>query len=155
MLLKLLEDASNAFDDSTVRPLAGIIGFPEEQVRLFVMWFIQIPVGWFLHFYCRGSLIRHWVNTLLGFIGMTYFFGWAVLHVIFMSSVTWMLMAYAPRNQQHKYVCAFLFAVLSSHHLDSYLNYYGSYEFHISTQTMLLTLRLQALSFSYYDGGQE
>jgi len=155
MLFKLLEDASNAFDDSTVRPLAGIIGFPEDQVRLFVMWFVQIPTGWFLHFCCRGSSIRHFVNTLLGIIGMTYFYGWAVLHVILMSSVTWLLMAYTPRNQQYKYVCVFLFAMLSYHHLDSYLNYYGGWEIHISTQTMFVTLRLQALSFSYYDGGQD
>jgi len=133
MVLEILSGAANAFDDNAVRPLASIIGFPEDQVRLFVMWFIQIPVGWLMHFYCRGSFTRHLVNTTLGFIGMTYFYGWCVLHVIAMFFVTWLLMAFTPRNQQHKFVCIFLFIMLSYHHLESYLYYYGGYEFHIST----------------------
>jgi len=129
-----------------------MFGFPEDQVRLIVIWFSMFPVGWFLHFCVRGSILRHAVNTIIGVLGMTYFFGQSIIHVFFMSIVSYLIMAFAPRDGQQKYVCAFVFIYLSFSHLNAVLYHFDSYDLEITTNTMLLTLRLQALAFSYYDG---
>ena len=90
----------------------------------------------------------------MGVLGMTYFYGWEVIHVALMSSVSWLLMNFLPRDKQQKYVCAYVFAYLSFSQIHRVLYYFGSYKLDITLNTMLLTCRLQALAFSYYDGGQ-
>ena len=55
-------------------------------------------MGWFLHYCTAAGLMRHLVNTIVGFLGMCYFFGFEVVHVIAMASVTWLLLAVIPRD---------------------------------------------------------
>ena len=99
--------------------------------------------------------MRHSVNTLLGFLGMTYFFGWDVIHVAAMALVTWLILAFAPRQKVHIWVCAVVFAYLSACHIHTVIYRFGRYDLEITTNTMLLTLRLQALGFAYSDGAKD
>ena len=96
--------------------------------------------------------MRHLANIVLGLIGMIYFYGFQAYHILLMGAIAWLIMALAPRSWSHKLVCVFCFAHLSCSHLYSILYRYGAYDIDVSTNTMLLTLRLQALAFSYYDG---
>ena len=84
---------------------------------------------------------------------MTYFYGWQIYHVVLMASVSWLLMKFLPRDQQQKYVCAYVFAYLSLQHLHRLYMRFGSDDVEVTNNTMMLTLRLQALAFSFYDGG--
>lgn len=97
---------------------------------------------------------RHVVNTVLGLLGMTYFYGYQMYHILLMSAIAWLIMAFTPRSQSYKLVCAFVFTHLSLSHLYQFWYRYGAYDIDVTTNTMLLTLRLQALAFSYYDGGK-
>ena len=85
---------------------------------------------------------------------MTYFFGKSIVHVYIMSIVTYFIMMFTARDGQQRYVSAFVFAYLSFSHINTVLYHFDSYDLEITTNTMLLTLRLQALAFSYYDGAQ-
>lgn len=153
-IMDVFQNASNLIDDNSVRPLSVNLGFPEDQIRLLLIWFSMFPVGWFLHFCVRGAKLRHAVNLTVGFLGMLYFFGTEIVHVLAMSTITYLIMLLTPRDVQHRYVCAFVFMYLSFSHLNTVLYHFDSYDLVITTNTMLLTIRLQALAFSYYDGGQ-
>ena len=145
--------AGQLVDDYSVRPLAIAFDFPEDQIRLLLVWLSMLPVGWFLHFCVRGAKLRHAVNLTVGMLGMTYFYGFAVLHVFAMSGVSYLIMLLAPRDSQQKYVTAFVFAHLSLSHVGTVIYHFDSYDLEITTNTMLLTLRMQAMAWSYYDGG--
>ena len=112
----------------------------------------MLPVGWFLHFCVRGAKLRHAVNITVGMLGMTYFFGYDIVHVFAMSGVSYMIMLIAPRDTQQLYVTAYVFTYLSCSHICTVLYHFDSYDLEITTNTMLLTLRIQAMAYSYYDG---
>lgn len=114
----------------------------------------MFPVGWFLHFCVRGTVTRHAVNIVVGVLGMTYFYGTQIVHVFAMSIVSYLIMVFLPRESQQNVVCFFVFAYLSYSHIDAVLYHFDSYDLTITLNTMLLTLRLQALAFCYRDGCQ-
>ena len=115
----------------------------------------MFPMGWFMHFCVRGRNSRHFVNVLFGTVGITYFFGWEVWQVYAMTFTTWMLMRFLPRDKSQIYVTFFVFGFLSASQILIVIYRFGGYDLEITTHTMLLTLRLQALGWSYYDGGRE
>ena len=86
--------------------------------------------------------MRHAVNLTLGTLGMIYFFGIHVGHVVLMSSISWLMLALLPRSMSYKAVYAYTFIYLSCSHIYTYLYHYDSYDLEITTQTMCLTLRL-------------
>ena len=96
-------------------------------------------------------MLRHFVNISLGMLGMMYFFGIEMYHVVLMSLISWLLMAFTSRQWSHVYVCTFVFTYLSLCHIHTVIYRFGNYDLEITTNTMLLTLRLQALAFSYND----
>ena len=111
-------------------------------MRLILIWFSMFPTGWFLHFCVRGAMLRHAINLTVGMLGMTYFFGQSIVHVFIMSSISYLIMMFTPRDGQQRYVCAFVFTYLSFSHINAVLYHFDSYDLEITTQTMLLTLRL-------------
>ena len=70
-----------------------------------------------------------------------------------MSLGPYLMMKYLPREEQPKYVTAWVFAFLSWHHMNSFLYNFGGYAMDISTYSMLLTAKLHALAWCYRDGG--
>ena len=92
--------AADFIDEKSVRPIAIALSFPEDQIRLFLFWFAYFPLGWFFHYCVRGAKARHGLNVTLGILGMLYFFGITTLHVVIMSSVSWLIMRYMPRDKQ-------------------------------------------------------
>ena len=100
LVLELLSQAGQAVDEVAVIPCVKLLGaFPIDQVRLFVLWFALLPIGWFFHFCVRGATARHVLNLTLGLLGSMYFFGWNFLHIVRMSTVSYLLMKFAPRDQ--------------------------------------------------------
>ena len=97
-LIDLLTNAGKMIDQNSVEPLSVMFNFPEDQVRLILVWFSMFPVGWFLHFCVRGTKLRHAVNLTIGTMGMTYFFGSEIGHVLFMATVSYLIMTFTPRD---------------------------------------------------------
>lgn len=128
-----MQMAADFIDENSVRPLAAELGFPEDQIRLFLIWFIQFPIGWFFHFCVSNATMRHSLNILLGGFGMSYYFGVSVIHPFIMTSVSWLIMKVLPRDQQQRYVCAFVFIYLSASHIHAYVYHFNSYALEITT----------------------
>ena len=106
-----------------------------------------------MHFCVRGTTLRHIYSFVMGFLFVTYFYGVQLIHVIIMSSVSWLMMSILPRDKQQNYVTIFVFAYLSYNHITRLLYNFDGYDIEITFQTMCLTLKLYALAYSYYDGG--
>ena len=148
-----MESFRKGVDSVSVTPVAAVLDLPEDQVRMLLVWIIQFFVGWFMHFCVRGTTLRHTFSFIMGFLGVTYFYGVQLIHVIMMSAVSWSMMAILPRDKQQNYITVFVFAYLSYNHITRLLYNFDGYDIEITFQTMTLTLRLYALAYSYHDGG--
>jgi len=138
-----------------VTPVAEALNKPEDQLRLVFMWLITMPLCWILHFFVHGAKARHIINSMMGITCMFYFFGWGTLHVCLQSLVVYLIMIFTPREKQQVYIGFYVFVHLSYVHIERVLYHFGSFDLEISTNLMLLTLRLQALAWSYTDGGRD
>lgn len=83
-----------------VDKIATTLSQPEDQVRLMVVFLLQYPLGWFMHFCLFGTKLRHWFNVVAGLTIQIYLFGWGVKHVFLMSGVTYLIMLMMPRFGQ-------------------------------------------------------
>ena len=124
-------------------------------MRLFVVWALQLPVGWILHFCVKGRTLRYLYCLVTGVLGMLYFYGQDSLQVALMGGVTYALMLLVPREKVHIAVMVWVFGSLSYSHLMAVLYEFGSYKLNVTTNTMLLVCRLQALGYAYMDGGKD
>lgn len=45
-------------------------------------------------------MLRHALNLTVGMLGMTYFFGHSIVHVFIMSTISYLIMMFTPRDGQ-------------------------------------------------------
>lgn len=72
-----------------------------------------------------------------------------------MTGLTYLMMMFLPRNQQHKAVFVFVMAYLSGSHIYRMVTNFGGWDMDITTYTMILTAKLSAIAFCYRDGGEK
>ena len=84
-----------------------------------------------------------------------YMYRYQVKHIYVMTIVSYMLMKYLKRDQQHKYVMAFAMAYLSGQHIHQMLSDFGGWRLGIKSYTMILVTKVWALAWAYRDGGEE
>ena len=144
---------ADLLDETIVNPIADAIGQQAAFIKLFLIFFAQYPIGWVMHHFVQGTLVRHLYTITIGVLIQLYMFGIDILHVVLMSAVAYAMMKFLDRNQQHKFVMAWVLAYLSCSHLHSVIYKFGSYDMNVTTYTMLLVCKLSALAFCYKDGG--
>ncbi len=69
----------------------------------------------------------------------------STIHVIIMATVSYLIMALLPRNQQQKVNLVFVLGYLSSQHIHSMLTDFGGFNMDVSAYTMILVAKLWAL----------
>jgi hypothetical protein len=57
---------------------------PADQIRIFIIFLMNYPIGWFIYFCVQGPLFRHMFVITLGIIIQMYLYGWEITHVLFM-----------------------------------------------------------------------
>jgi hypothetical protein len=126
-------------------------------MRLFVVFLLQYLLGFFIHYFVHGTILRHLFVTVVGVLIMLWMFGYGVLQVCLMGYGGYAMMLVIPRNGSKlgKYVTWFVLALLSYHHIEAMLRNWGGYDLVITTQTMLLACKISALAFCYEDGGKD
>ena len=77
-----------------------------------------------------------------------------VLHIYIIAFVSYLLMLYIPRNEQHYAVMAWSMGYLSVHHVYIIIYVYGGYNMDVTTYTMLLVTKVWALAWAFRDGSQ-
>ena len=53
-------------DSVAVNPLCEAFGRPPDQIRIFVVFLFQYPMGWAMHFLVHGTMARHLYAIGLG-----------------------------------------------------------------------------------------
>ena len=81
-----------------MEPISTATGNPVDQTRLFVIFLVQFPVGWIMHFFIHGTLLRHLYTITIGIAFQVYLFGEGIKHVFLMITVAYILMNVLPRN---------------------------------------------------------
>ena len=59
----------NLFDQldvALVNPLIEISGQSQDSVRIIMIFLIQYPLGWFMHYAVHGTYVRHFFNIIVG-----------------------------------------------------------------------------------------
>ena len=55
-------------DKIAVLPLCEIIGRGPDQIRIFLVFLLQYPIGWTMHFLVHGTVVRHLFTLTLGIL---------------------------------------------------------------------------------------
>ena len=43
-----------------------MVGIQSDFIRLYLVFFIQYPLGWIMHYFIHGTVARHLYATILG-----------------------------------------------------------------------------------------
>lgn len=148
-LLEFATSVANTIDENTVLPLSEAFGRPPDQFRLFVVFLIQYPNGWFMYYCVHGTWLRHIYSIVVGLLIQSYVYGFDMVHVFLISGVAYAIMNLAPRQKQAPMVMFWVLAYLSYNHLYMLLYHYGAFAMDITSQTMLLVCKLSSLAYCY------
>ena len=53
-------------DENVVFPVSKLVGIQSDFIRLYVVFLIQYPLGWIMHYFIRDTLGRHIYSTMFG-----------------------------------------------------------------------------------------
>ena len=110
-----------------------MFGRTPDAIRIFVIFLLQYPNGWFMHYCLHGTALRHLYAVVLGILIQLYLFGSDILHVVVMSSVAYAIMNLMPRHKQAPYVMFWVLGYLSYNHLYALIYKFGNYEMDITS----------------------
>lgn len=116
---------------------------------MFLIFVIQYPIGWVIHFAIHGTLFRHLFTMSIGILMQLYLYGFAVGHVVLMTVVSYAMMMFMPRDKSAPAVMLWVLAYLSYSHLTQLLYNFGGYEMEVTSYTMLLVCKLSSLAYCY------
>ena len=142
-------------DGIAVLPLCEMFSRPPDQIRIFLIFIVQYPIGWFMHYCVHGAVLRHLFTITIGVLMQMWLYGFAIGHVALMSGVAYAMMILMPRDKSAPAVMFWVLGYLSYTHLMSIWYNFGGYEMEISTYTMLLVCKLSALAYCYQDGATD
>jgi hypothetical protein len=49
--MDILINLKQQYDATMVHPVADAIGMPVDQIRMFVLFLMNYPIGWFIYFF--------------------------------------------------------------------------------------------------------
>ena len=70
-----------------------------------------------MHYFTYGTVVRHLYAIFFGILIQLYIYGHEILHVVLLTGIAHALMALLKRDQQQKFVMAWVFAYLAYSHL--------------------------------------
>ena len=85
-------------DETIVFPIANAIGQQSAFIKLFLIFFSQYPIGWIMHYFIHGRVIRHLYTIIIGLLIQMYMFGTDTLHVVLMAGVAYAMMLFMKRD---------------------------------------------------------
>ena len=77
---------------------------------------------------------------------------WEVVHIFILGYVTYAIMMFAPRNEQHKICIGWLISYMLGQHMLSMYKDYGGWNMEVTAHTMLEVTKLWGLTWSFRDG---
>jgi len=137
-------------------PISAKIGLPVDQLnflacQLFAL-FLSYPFRRLLHPATVGPVLRHLVSTFVG-LGMAYFcFGYQVIHLFALSSVSYACMRFLTPAVSNRVVLVFALSYLSIVHVYRMYYDYGGHTLDVTGPLMIMVQKVTALAYSIHDG---
>ena len=66
ILIETGQAVGQFLDDTIVFPIANAISQQDAFIRLYLIFFAQYPIGWFMHHCVKGTLLRHVFTITIG-----------------------------------------------------------------------------------------
>lgn len=133
-------------------------GLPLDQLNFMISQIIALIAGLLFRSYIKpcpkNTLRRHLVALLLGIVLGHFCFGKQMWHLFFQAFVTYLLLEFCPRKYVHISTFVFCMGYLSFVHIHRQIYDYGNFTLDISGPLMILTQKLTALGFAFYDGSR-
>ena len=57
---------ADSLDKIAVLPLCDAFGRGPDQIRIFLVFLLQYPIGWSMHYLVHGTVVRHLFTLILG-----------------------------------------------------------------------------------------
>jgi len=70
-----LKMVGDLVETTFVDPPAKLVGLPNDQVRIIVVFMFQYFLGWFIHYAVHGTMLRHLFVTVVGALIMIWLYG--------------------------------------------------------------------------------
>jgi hypothetical protein len=123
--------------EPAIQQLADVTGFTPDNLRYTLSLLVAIPVGFLFRASTRDPYVlkgaekeaairaRHVMCAVIGFMFMTFCFGYEILHSIFSSLVTFILMRTVPTKHVHIVISLWAMGYMSCSHLYRQIVAYG------------------------------
>lgn len=138
--------------DSAVEAIASSFGKPNDHIRLLVCMVLQTPIGIIMHLFIKDPTYRHLFNIVVGINLQVYMYRHEVVHIFLMAYLSYAIMIFTPRRDQHKYCTTFLIIYMLFQHLNSMITDYGGYHMEVTAHTMLEMTKIWGLTWALRDG---
>lgn len=137
-------------------PWADIVGLPPDQLNFLFCQLIALiltyPFRHFLHPAVVGATTRHVVSTSLGLFLAYFCFGYQVVHLFFLSTVSYACMRLFAPSVSQRVVLVFALSYLSIVHVYRMYYDYGGYTLDVTGPLMIMVQKVTALAYSIHDG---
>ncbi len=123
--------------EPAIQQLADTTGFTPDNLRYTSALLVAIPVGFLFRATTRDPYVlqgaqkeaaiqrRHIMCAVIGFMFMTFCFGYEIFHSIFSSAVTFILMRTVPAKYVHIVITLWAMGYMSCSHLYRQIVAYG------------------------------
>lgn len=137
-------------------PLADKVGLPVDQFNFLccqlAALILTYPFRHLLHPAKVGASVRHLVSTSIGLFLAYFCFGYQVVHLFFLSSVSYACMRFTHPSVSQRVVLVFALSYLSIVHVYRMYYDYGGYTLDITGPLMIMAQKVTALAYSIHDG---
>jgi len=143
-------------------PISEAANFPIDQVNFIVCQLISLALAIPFRIYLPPSpsntTRRHAFELVIGFLMATFCFGYTVIHLIFISLLSYIVIftELSPFIPAKSHVIVFIFSMtyLCLNHIYRQIYDYGSWTLDVTGPMMLMVLKTTGLAFSHNDGRQ-
>ncbi|KAF0701623.1 Aste57867_7951 [Aphanomyces stellatus] len=136
-----------------VQVLSDTVGFAPDQLRYCLSLFAAYPLA--LIFRALPTRAKHWFSFLAGVLMAQFVLGSQWIHSFITSTVTYVLVRFAPASVAPQLVFAFNMLYLSGSHLYRlYVDYLG-WSLDFTGPQMLLVIKLTSFAYNCFDGADK
>jgi lysophospholipid acyltransferase 1/2 len=126
------------------------------QVRYFVMWIVSMPLGFLMYYGLHPSRtspsVRHIYATTLGVIMGLLCFGWEMLILFVIITISYAILLLIPPRQVQRYIMVYSVFIIGCAHLIRMVYDYGTYSVDYTIPLMMLVQKFSLTAFALHDG---
>ena len=140
---------------SFLKPLSEMTGEEDEQILFFVLaLFACYPLALCLAA-IKNRIVKHFMSFLIGLFFTQTIYGVQWIHSFLSATITYIIVALAPRKNVGFYVLLFTMAYLSVGHI--YIMYVRAVEWSMdfTALQMVLTIKFTSFAYNIADGTKE